>query len=146
MCNCSRRSIAGDGRCGCGCAPPVLVRIARCLLRSLNRLRRILQRYARCLYQVNSHLANNHDLVRGLELFESAWETADRYLVHASKRRLALVLYDVVEWNCQHEPGFESAVNNLNPGFLLTSLPRTLLFTEMRKAVCLSNVAGAKHG
>merc|ERR1711920_471704 len=63
---------------------------------------------------------------------------------HPSKRRLALLVYDVVEWNCINEPGFESAVSSLNPGFLLASLPRTLLFTEMRKVAFETSNAGAK--
>lgn len=117
-------------RCN-GCASPVLLRIARSLLRSLARIRRILQRYARCLYQLNSHLANNPDLVRSLELFESAWETANRYLVQAAPRRLALLTYDIVS-NIR-DPDFEAALSSLDPGFLVASLPRALLLHEMRR-------------
>mmetsp|Transcript_119209 Transcript_119209/g.229958 ORF Transcript_119209/g.229958 Transcript_119209/m.229958 type:complete len:866 (-) Transcript_119209:131-2728(-) len=117
-------------RCN-GCASPVLLRIARSLLRSLARIRRILQRYARCLYQLNSHLANNPDLVRSLELFESAWETANRYLVQAAPRRLALLAYDIV--SNIHDPDFEAALSSLDPGFLVASLPRALLLHEMRR-------------
>lgn len=117
-------------RCN-GCASPVLLRIARSLLRSLARIRRILQRYARCLYQLNSHLANNPDLVRSLELFESAWETANRYLVQAAPRRLALLTYDIV--SNIHDPDFEAALSSLDPGFLVASLPRALLLHEMRR-------------
>jgi len=114
-----------------GCASPVLLRIARSLLRSLNRVRRILQRYANCLYQLNSHLANNRDLVRGLELFESSWETANRYLVQTGQRRLALLTYDIVSG--VQDADFEAALNSLDPGFLVASLPRALIIHEMRR-------------
>mmetsp|Transcript_112784 Transcript_112784/g.318859 ORF Transcript_112784/g.318859 Transcript_112784/m.318859 type:complete len:943 (-) Transcript_112784:455-3283(-) len=110
---------------------PVLLRVARSLLKSLERLRRILQRYARCLYQLNSHLANNPDLVKGLERFEAAWETASRYLVQPGPRRLALLAYDIVSG--MNEPGFEAALVNLDPGFLVASLPRTFLLHEMER-------------
>jgi len=130
------------GRCGSGnCAPPVLVRVARSLLRSLERLRRVLQRYARCLYQLNSHLANNPDLVRGLELFESAWEKANKYLVQPGSRRLALHTYNIVM--SVNEPGFLSSLDNLDPEFLVASLPRALLFHEMRRAAS-SGSSGAR--
>merc|ERR1719331_2323374 len=114
-----------------GCASPVLLRIARSLLRSLARIRRILQRYANCLYQLNSHLANNRDLVRGLELFESAWETGNRYLVQTGPRRLALLTYDIVSG--VQDADFEAALNNFDPGFLVASLPRALILHEMRR-------------
>eukprot|EP00929_Paragymnodinium_shiwhaense_P020871 TRINITY_DN13773_c0_g1_i1.p1 TRINITY_DN13773_c0_g1~~TRINITY_DN13773_c0_g1_i1.p1 ORF type:complete len:926 (+),score=159.52 TRINITY_DN13773_c0_g1_i1:86-2863(+) len=114
-----------------GCASPVLIRISRSLLRSLERLRRILQRYGRYLYQLNSHLANNPDLVRGLERFEAEWETASRYLVQPGPRRLALLAYDVV--TSIKDPGFEEALTNLDPGFLISSLPRAFLLHEMER-------------
>mmetsp|Transcript_391 Transcript_391/g.572 ORF Transcript_391/g.572 Transcript_391/m.572 type:complete len:842 (-) Transcript_391:234-2759(-) len=114
-----------------GCAPPVLLRIARSLLRSFARMRRILQRYANCLYQLNSHLANNRDLVRGLELFETSWETGSQYLVQSGPRRLALLTYNIVSG--VQDPEFEDALNSLDPGFLVASLPRALILHEMRR-------------
>jgi len=114
-----------------GCASPVLLRIARTLLRTFARVRRILQRYVSCLYQLNSHLANNRDLVRGLELFETAWETANRYLVQAGPRRVALLTYDIVSG--VQDADFEASLNNLDPCFLVASLPRALIVHEMRR-------------
>eukprot|EP00747_Dinoflagellata_sp_TGD_P168259 gnl/TRDRNA2_/TRDRNA2_194209_c0_seq1.p1 gnl/TRDRNA2_/TRDRNA2_194209_c0~~gnl/TRDRNA2_/TRDRNA2_194209_c0_seq1.p1 ORF type:complete len:799 (-),score=151.53 gnl/TRDRNA2_/TRDRNA2_194209_c0_seq1:208-2604(-) len=115
-------------RCN-GCASPVLLRVSRVLLKSLERVRKILERYARCLYQLNSHLANNADLVRSLERFEAHWETANKYLVQQGPRRLALLAHDIV---CGvREQGFEAALVNLDPGFLVASLPRAFLFHEM---------------
>jgi len=113
------------------CASPVLLRIARALLRSLRRLRGILQKYDRCLYQLNSHLANNQDLVRALELLEGAWETASRYLVQPGPRRLALSAYSIVKGI--RDPNFEASLCALDPGFLVATLPRTLLLHEMRR-------------
>lgn len=113
------------------CASPVLLRIARSLLRCWRRLRRMLQKYARCLYQLNSHLANNPDLVRALELFESAWETASRYLVQPGPRRLAMLTYDIV--TAIEEPSFQTQLTSLDPGFLVATLPRALLFHEMNR-------------
>lgn len=118
-------------RCGISCSPPVLLRIARMLLKSLSRLRRVLQRYGRCLYQLNSHLANNSDLVRSLEMFESSWETANRYLVQAGARRLALLAYDIV--SSVKEPSFVAALTSLDPGFLVATLPRLFIIHEMRR-------------
>jgi len=130
----SMPALTVHGRCAAGgCASPVLVRIARSLLRSLDRLRRVLQRYGRCLYQLNSHLANNPDLVRGLELFESAWERADKYLVQPGPRRLALLIFSTIV--SVTEPGFMSALESLDPEFLIASLPRALLFCEMRRVI-----------
>lgn len=132
-------------RCS-GCASPVLLRVAQSLIRSLKRIRRILQRYANCLYQLNSHLANNSDLVRGLELFESAWETANSYLVQSGPRRLALLTYDIVAG--VQDADFEAALNNLDPGFLVASLPRALILHEMGRfaAAKAAALAGAGQG
>lgn len=127
-----------------GCSSPVLLRIARSLLRSLARIRRILQRYGSCLYQLNSHLANNRDLVRGLELFESAWETANRYLVQAGPRRVALLTYDIVSG--VQDADFEGALNNLDPGFLVASLPRALIIHEMRRFTAAKASASKEAG
>jgi len=98
----------------------------------LERLRRVLRRHGRCLYQLNSHLANNPDLVRALELFESAWETAARYLVQAAPRKLALLTYEVI--SSIRETRFQSALVSLDPGFLVATLPRVLLFFQMLRA------------
>mmetsp|Transcript_75288 Transcript_75288/g.244839 ORF Transcript_75288/g.244839 Transcript_75288/m.244839 type:complete len:933 (-) Transcript_75288:66-2864(-) len=119
--------------CGVGgaCAPPVLLRVARALMRSLERLRRVLQRYAQCLYQLNSHLANNPDLVQALERFEAAWETANRYLVQPGPRRLALSTYGIVA--AVREAGFQEGLASLEPEALISSVPRSLLLHEMRR-------------
>jgi len=117
-------------RCN-GCVSPVLLRIARPLLKAIDRLRRILQRYGRCLYQLNSHLANNPDLVRGLELLESSWETASRYLLQAGPRRLASLAYGIV--SSVRNPSFEAALTNLDPGFLVAALPRAFILHEMQR-------------
>mmetsp|Transcript_98817 Transcript_98817/g.176002 ORF Transcript_98817/g.176002 Transcript_98817/m.176002 type:complete len:842 (-) Transcript_98817:152-2677(-) len=125
--------------CGGACASPVLLRIARSLLRTFDRLRRVLRRHGRCLYQLNSHLANNPDLVRALELFESAWETAARYLVQAAPRKLALLTYEVI--SSIREPRFQSALVSLDPGFLVATLPRVLLFFQMLRATRIDSGA-----
>eukprot|EP00930_Biecheleria_cincta_P085223 TRINITY_DN7462_c1_g1_i1.p1 TRINITY_DN7462_c1_g1~~TRINITY_DN7462_c1_g1_i1.p1 ORF type:complete len:870 (+),score=168.60 TRINITY_DN7462_c1_g1_i1:107-2716(+) len=118
--------------CGGACASPVLLRISRTLLRHFERLRRVLRKYSRCLYQLNSHLANNVDLVKALELFENAWETGNRYLVQTGPRKLALVAYDVI--TSIREPDFQSNLASLDPGFLVATLPRALLLHEMLRA------------
>eukprot|EP00931_Biecheleriopsis_adriatica_P039294 TRINITY_DN22473_c0_g1_i1.p1 TRINITY_DN22473_c0_g1~~TRINITY_DN22473_c0_g1_i1.p1 ORF type:complete len:888 (+),score=174.67 TRINITY_DN22473_c0_g1_i1:373-2664(+) len=128
--------------CGGACASPVLLRISRTLLRTFERLRRVLRRYGRCLYQLNSHLANNPDLVRALELFESAWETGSRYLVQAGPRKLALVAYDVI--TSIKEPGFHASLVSLDPGFLVATLPRALLLHEMLR-VARADAAGQER-
>mmetsp|Transcript_88816 Transcript_88816/g.176565 ORF Transcript_88816/g.176565 Transcript_88816/m.176565 type:complete len:793 (-) Transcript_88816:255-2633(-) len=134
----SMPALSVHGRCAAGgCASPVLVKVARALLRSLTRLRRVLQRYGRCLYQLNSHLANNPDLVHGLELFESAWERADKYLVQPGPRRLALVTFSTII--SVTEPGFLSALDTLDPEFLIASLPRALLFCELRRVIAIAS-------
>ncbi len=49
---------------------------------------------------MNSHLANNPDLVRLLEKFEGAWELADRYLIDRgpmSMKTVLLHLYGAVQ-------------------------------------------------
>eukprot|EP00927_Polykrikos_kofoidii_P071792 TRINITY_DN68000_c0_g1_i1.p1 TRINITY_DN68000_c0_g1~~TRINITY_DN68000_c0_g1_i1.p1 ORF type:complete len:917 (+),score=173.67 TRINITY_DN68000_c0_g1_i1:329-3079(+) len=120
-------------------ASPVLVLIARSLLRSLSRLRRVFQKYSRCLYQLNSHLANNNDLVRGLERFETAWETASSYLVQPGPRRLALLAFDIVSGF--REPAFEAALTSLDPGFLVATLPRAFILHEMRRFLSARNDA-----
>jgi len=134
----SMPALSVHGRCAAGgCASPVQVRVARSLLRNLDRLRRVLQRYGRCLYQLNSHLANNPDLVRALELFESAWERADKYLVQPGPRRLALATFSTIV--SVNEPGFMSALDTLDPEFLIASLPRALLFCEMRRVIATAS-------
>jgi len=147
MCACRERgSCALPHRCN-GCASPVLLRVARCLLRSFDRLRCVLQKYAQCLYQLNSHLANNADLVRGLELLENSWDTASSYLVKSAPRRLALQAYDIV--TKVNDENFQSALRSLDPGFLVASLPRALLFYEMRfssEKVSLIKVSQIKDG
>lgn len=126
------------GACRCAglgsssCVSPVLQRVAQSLLRSFQRIRRVLKRYARCLYQLNSHLANNTDLVRALELFEAAWETADRYLVQPGPRRSALSAYSIIAGI--REKGFQEALTSLDPGVLVASVPRALLFHDMQRA------------
>lgn len=118
--------------CGGMCAPPVLLRISKTLIRAWERLRRVLRRYGRCLYQLNSHLANNPDLVRALELFESAWEAGNRYLVQSGPRRVALSTFEVIMGiKDQH---FQSALASLDPGFLVATLPRYLLLNDMLRA------------
>jgi len=139
----SMPALTVHGRCVAGgCASPVLARVARSLLRSFDRLRRVLQRYGRCLYQLNSHLANNPDLVRGLELFENAWERADKYLVQPAPRRLALLIFSSIV--SVTEPGFMSALDTLDPEFLIASLPRALLFCEMRRVI--ATASGHREG
>lgn len=123
-----------DGRTGkSASASALLYKVAQNLLRCFGRLRRVLRRYGRCLYQLNSHLANNADLVRALELFEAAWETANRYLVQPGPRRLALHTYEVLSSIAERE--FQEALTCLDPGFLVATLPRALLFLEMQRAV-----------
>lgn len=119
--------------CGGLCAPPVLLRISRTLVRAWERLRRVLRRYGRCLYQLNSHLANNPDLVRALELFESAWEAGSRYLVQSGPRRVALSTFEVII--SIKDQNFQSALASLDPGFLVATLPRYLLLNDMLRAV-----------
>lgn len=123
-----------DGRTGkSASASALLYKVAQNLLRCFGRLRRVLRRYGRCLYQLNSHLANNADLVRALEIFEAAWETANRYLVQPGPRRLALHTYEVL--SSIADPEFQEALICLDPGFLVATLPRALLFLEMQRAV-----------
>lgn len=130
--------------CGGACASPVLLRISRTLLRHFERLRRVLRKYNRCLYQLNSHLANNVDLVKALELFENAWETGDRYLVQTGHRKLALVAYDVI--TSIREPDFQANLVSLDPGFLVATLPRALLLHEMLRAARPDSVQGCNAG
>jgi len=129
-------------RCN-GCVSPVLLRIAKSLMRAFDRLRRVLQRYGRCLYQLNSHLANNADLVRALELLESSWETASRYLVQTGPRRLANLAYGIV--SSVHNPSFEAALTNLDPGFLVAALPRAFVLHEMQRYCTNIRSAEARH-
>lgn len=130
--------------CGGACAPPVLLRIARALLKHFERLRRVLRKYSRCLYQLNSHLANNVDLVRALELFENSWETGNRYLVQAGPRKLASVAYDVI--TSIRDPHFQANLVSLDPGFLVATLPRALLLHEMLRAARPDSGQGCNAG
>lgn len=133
LCRCSAAGAAG-------CTPPVLLKVAQTLQRSFKRVRRVLRKYSKCLYQLNSHLANNPDLVHALERFEAAWETANKYFMQAGPRRCALFAYSTVAGI--HEPGFQEAVANLDPSVLVASVPRALLFQEMRCAASfVSHVA-----
>lgn len=135
-------------RCGgvgtTGCAPPVLLKVAHTLLKSSKRVRRVLQRYARCLYQLNSHLANNSDLVRALELFEAAWETASKYLVQPGPKRVAMLAYSTIA--AIREPGFQDALASLDPGVLVASVPRALLFNDMKRAAAAVCIGGRTNG
>ena len=45
---------------------------------------------------MNSHLANNPDLVAALERFESAWEQSQKYLLTPRYKQLALHAFDLI--------------------------------------------------
>lgn len=130
LCPLGRDEASKKHHCG-NCVSPVVARVAHSLLRKFDRLRKVLQRHAKSLYQVNSHLANNSELVRAMERFEEAWELADRYLVRWESRRIALLVYSIVIG--VKDQRFKDSLVSLDPEFLINVLPRTLLFHEMRR-------------
>lgn len=115
----------------CGqCTSPVSMRIARTLLSRMAAVRRLLKRYAKCLYQVNSHLANNPELVSVLERFEQAWELAHKYLT-TPKQRLALYVYSLVTQ--VPDRAFQAALHDLEPEFII-KLSHAILLAEMDRS------------
>lgn len=131
-------SFRAQPRCGHVCTPqctaPVLMRIARTLLSRLAAVRRLLKRYAKCLYQVNSHLANNPELVAVLERFEQAWELGHKYLT-TPRQRMALYVEKLVTQ--VPDASFQAALHDLEPEFII-KLSHAILLAEMDRSVAPS--------
>ena len=75
-------------------------------------IRRLFRRYSKSLYQVNSHLANNPDLVRQLERLEQAWEAANRYLSDTKWRNIVLYVFHLI--TSIMDRGFQEAMLNFD--------------------------------
>ncbi|KAF4671961.1 Protein phosphatase 1G [Perkinsus chesapeaki] len=107
---------------------PILMKISKNLDTAFVNLRKLLRRYGGHMYQLNSHLANNHGLVTVMNRFFEAWMTAVRYLSSHTMKKALLKAFDIVR--SVRDEAFEESMRSLDPDFLM-KLPNLLLYSEM---------------